>query len=126
MKVIIAGSRSIIQKYWITKAVRLFLNEQQKTKEDISEVVSGNANGVDKLGEDWANAFNKPIKIFKPDWNKFGKTAGILRNIEMGDYADALIAIWDGKSKGTKHMISYMELLQKPVFVLQFLGKEDV
>lgn len=45
------------------------------------------------------------LTIFKADWDKHGKAAGFKRNTEMAKYADALIAFWDGKSKGTKHMI---------------------
>ena len=71
----------------------------------ITEIVSGGAKGVDKLGEDWAEANYMSLKIFPANWYKYGKSAGYKRNEEMAEYADALIAIWDGKSKGTKHMI---------------------
>jgi len=53
----------------------------------------------------YANERGYPIKQFPADWNKYGKSAGYKRNEEMAKYADALIAFWDGKSKGTKHMI---------------------
>lgn len=72
---------------------------------------------MDAMGEELAKAWNWKLTIFPAEWEKYGKRAGILRNIQMGDYADALVAIWDGESKGTKHMIEYMQSLNKPVFV---------
>lgn len=98
MKTIIAGSRSITNINILLRAIR-------KSNIKPSLVISGGAKGVDKLGEIWANKKEVPIKIYPADWNKFGKSAGYRRNVEMANNADALIAIWDGKSKGTKHMI---------------------
>jgi hypothetical protein len=75
---------------------------------EITEVVSGRAAGVDTLGETWAEINKIPIKLFPPDRKRYGwPRAAFRRNEEMGDYADALIALWDGKSHGTKHMIDY-------------------
>ncbi len=125
MKVIIAGSRSITDFETVKKAIEC-------CPFSISEIVSGGAKGVDKLGEWYAEGENLPISVFKPSWsnleapgavvktNRYGKynaKAGIDRNEEMGDYADALIAVWDGESKGTRHMILYMEFLDKEVFI---------
>jgi len=109
MKVIIAGSRTI-NDYQIVKDSIL------ESKFKITEIVSGGAKGPDKLGEQYAEEFNIPVKKFIPDWNREGKKAGILRNIEMGNYANALIAIWDGESKGTKHMIQYATKKELKVF----------
>lgn len=97
MKVIIAGSRSITSYEAVRKAIAA-------SSFEITEVVSGGARGVDRLGERWADENDIPITQFIPDWN-IGKQAGYLRNIEMADYADALIAVYDGASKGTQHMI---------------------
>lgn len=68
----------------------------------ITEVVSGVAHGVDKLGERWAQAHKIPVKQFPAQWNKYGNAAGPIRNREMAEYADALIAVWDGQSRGHK------------------------
>jgi hypothetical protein len=76
-----------------------------RSRFEISEVVSGGARGIDQLGERWARDSGVPIKTFEPNWDKFGRSAGMIRNVEMARYADALIAIWDGKSRGTRHMI---------------------
>jgi hypothetical protein len=71
----------------------------------ISEVVSGCASGIDKLGEDWAVNNYVPIKRFPADWQRYGKSAGFIRNVQMAEYAGALVAIWDGRSRGTWNMI---------------------
>lgn len=110
MKVIIAGSRDINDYELVKQAIK-------ESEFHITEVVSGNARGVDQCGEEWAFDFDIPIKMFKPDWDKFGKSAGIRRNEEMANYADALIAIWDGSSRGTNHMIEYATKKGIDVFV---------
>lgn len=71
----------------------------------VTEVVSGGAYGVDMLGAKFAKDCGLPVKFFYPDWDGLGKRAGFVRNQEMADYADALIAVWDGQSRGTKDMI---------------------
>lgn len=98
MKVIIAGSRNGIIYSDVKKAI-----EDSGFK--ITEVVSGTARGVDRFGEQWAIENNVAIKRFPADWDTYGKRAGYLRNTQMAEYADALIAVWDGESRGTKHMI---------------------
>lgn len=98
MKIIIAGSRTITCKWIMADAV-------VQSGFVITEVVSGTAKGADKLGEEWAMEHGVPIKQFPADWDKHGKSAGYKRNVIMANYADCLIAIWDGKSKGTEHMI---------------------
>lgn len=110
MKVIIAGSRTIIDPNLVIEAIK-------ESKFKIDEVCSGKCRGPDSLGEEWAKCNNIPIKDFPADWQKLGKKAGILRNIEMGNYADAAICLWDKESIGTKHMIQYMTKLNKPVYI---------
>ncbi len=66
------------------------------------EIVSGGAVGADRLAEEWAIVEFVPAKVFKPDWAKFGKRAGAIRNQQIVDYCDKLIAFWDGTSKGAK------------------------
>lgn len=105
MKVIIAGSRTIYPSSDRDTHPSIGLAIKESGFE-VTEVVSGNAKGVDRSGEDWAKTNNVPVKIFKPEWRN-GKGAGLERNEEMGRYADALIAFWDGKSTGTKHMITF-------------------
>ena len=71
----------------------------------ITEVVCGGAKGVDSLGKQWAEEHQVPVTMFPANWEKYGKSAGPKRNQEMAEYAEALIAVWDGKSRGTKSMI---------------------
>ena len=68
------------------------------------EIVSGTARGADQLGERYAREKGFSIKRFPADWS-LGKVAGYLRNKEMAEYANGLVAFWDGKSRGTKMMI---------------------
>lgn len=113
MKLIIAGSRSLDTEttYLIEKALCILPDQ------GISEVVSGNARGIDQLGAQWAR-FNKiPVSLFLAEWEVYGKRAGFLRNERMAKHGDALLAIWDGQSKGTKHMIDIMTKEGKPVYV---------
>ena len=84
------------------------------------EIVSGGAVGADKVGEEWAIKEGYQPKVFNADWNKHGRAAGILRNIEMGNYATHLIAFWDGKSKGTKHMIDYAKKKGLKVRIIRY------
>ena len=86
----------------------------------ILEIVSGGANGVDKLAEIYAHDYCIPIQIFRPNYNDGPpKLAPLLRNKQMAEYGDALLALWDGMSGGTANMIANMCLLSKPVFVVK-------
>jgi predicted Rossmann fold nucleotide-binding protein DprA/Smf involved in DNA uptake len=100
-RVIIAGGRDFCDYVKLVKYCDFYL----KNKSGI-EIVSGNANGADKLGEKYAIERNFSVKSFPADWTKFGKSAGFLRNKQMAEYSDALIAFWNGNSSGTKHMIN--------------------
>jgi hypothetical protein len=109
MKTIIAGSRSITDPLTIENAIK-------ESGFEITEVVCGLARGVDSLGKEWAIKNNIPIKEFPADWDTHGRKAGYVRNLEMVKYADALIAIWDGESKGTKHTITEAEKRHLKIF----------
>ena len=128
MKVIIAGSRSIVDITQVFKAMEAvdFKNEEYTV------IVSGGAKGVDTLAIELASICAIPYLIFKPDWNnldvpgavvkegqygKYNAKAGIDRNRRMAEYADALIAVWDSKSKGTLNMIDQMVTLGKLCYV---------
>jgi hypothetical protein len=100
-KVIIAGGRDFNDYELLCKKCDHMLSEQS----DI-EIVSGKARGADSLGERYAKERGYNVKEFPAQWDMFGKSAGYRRNAEMADYADALIAFWDGESKGTNHMIN--------------------
>jgi len=75
-----------------------------KITDDI-EIVSGGARGADALGERYAKDRGYSLRVFPAEWDRYGKRAGYLRNAEMAKYANALLAFWDGESRGTRHMI---------------------
>lgn len=105
-KVIIAGSRGFSNYKLLREQCNKFLREKRKTSNII--VVSGHARGADTLGEKYAQDEGFTLEIYPAQWKKFGKRAGYRRNEQMAEVADALIAFWDGSSKGTKHMIDIM------------------
>lgn len=108
MKTIIAGSRDITDYDYLKEIIKL-------VPWDITEVVSGAARGVDTLGELYAAENNIPCVRFPAKWDELGKKAGIIRNCEMAAYADALITLWDGLSKGSAHMLK--EAKRKKLFI---------
>jgi len=112
MKLIIAGSRSIqLEPEFIDSILHHF-----DIHEEVHEVVCGMAKGVDKSGKEWAEDSGIVVKKMKPDYNKHGQhEAPKIRNEDMGDYADELLLIWDGRSGGSHHMRHYMLNLGKPV-----------
>lgn len=113
MKLIIAGSRTLGQRLEPTFIEDLIM-EMNIGKPD--EIVSGGASGIDELGESYAIMVDIRIKHFYPDWNTYDKAAGPIRNKQMAEYADALLLIWDGESKGSKSMRNEMRKLNKPVY----------
>ncbi len=110
MKVIIAGSRTITDYEKLLEAVH-------DSGFTVSSVISGMATGADALGVIYANKNDIPLLEHPANWAKYGKSAGPIRNNQMAQAADALIALWDGKSPGTKHMISTAEKVGLKVFV---------
>lgn len=110
MRVIIAGSRDfepaeamalvadaaneVIRNGWIAGESR-----------PITRVVCGMCRGIDLAGKKWAESMGIPVDEFPANWNKHGKAAGPIRNLEMAENADALIAISRGNSRGTANMI---------------------
>lgn len=100
-RVIIAGGRDFDDYDMLVKTMDMVL---QNITDEI-QVVSGTASGADTLGERYAEERGYKIARFPADWKKYGRAAGFNRNVEMAKNADALVAFWDGKSKGTKHML---------------------
>jgi hypothetical protein len=104
-KVIVAGSRGFNDYEFLKQRLDFLLS-----KTPYPLIVSGAARGADQLGERYAKERGLPYQQFPAEWNKYGKMAGPLRNQQMVNYADALVAFWNGKSRGTKNVI---ELAQK-------------
>ena len=119
MKLIVAGSRNCdtAQDY---KLVEKALNKLKP-----SEIVSGCAKGPDSFGEWYAKENNISLKLFAANWKLYGRGAGYKRNIQMAEYANSLLYLWDGKSKGTKHMIDSAKKYGLTIFdvkEIQFLN----
>lgn len=112
MHVIIAGSRGLTNRRLISHAIHA-------SGFPISSVISGAARGVDQLGERWAKEHGIPVLRMPAEWKTYGRSAGYRRNEDMASLGDALIAIWDGKSHGTRHMIETARKRGLRVFVLQ-------
>ena len=98
MKTIIAGTRYA--------SIKDTMDAIDECPWEISEVVSGEARGPDTHGADWGERVKIPVKRFPADWESLGRRAGLIRNSQMAEYADALLAVWDGHSRGTRDMIA--------------------
>lgn len=99
MRIIIAGGREFNDYDLLLRTIR-------ESMFNITTVISGGAKGSDTLGEIYAwNNDNCELEIYPADWGRYGNRAGTIRNTQMAAVADGLIAMWDGQSKGTKHMI---------------------
>ena len=114
-KVIVAGSRDFTNYEVLKQKLDVLLANKERVV-----IVSGGARGADKMGERYASERNLSCEIYPADWDKFGKGAGYRRNEQMAKVADGLVAFWDGKSKGTSHMIELMQKLNKSVRIVKF------
>lgn len=114
-KVIIAGGRDFNNRDLLfSKCDNILQNIE------VEEIVSGGARGADTLAERYAFGCGLNFRRFPADWDKNGRAAGIIRNSEMAEYATHLIAFWDGKSRGTKHMIDTAETKGLKVRVVRY------
>jgi glycerophosphoryl diester phosphodiesterase len=120
MKLIIAGSRTFTDYKKLCEVCNHILQDQI----DIEIVSGAYYKGADKLGEQYAKERGYKITQFPADWKRYGRAAGPKRNEQMANYADVLIAFWDGKSKGTKHMIQLAECRGLNVFMYQITSNE--
>ncbi|MBB1137957.1 SLOG family protein [Myroides sp. WP-1] len=115
MKLAIIGSRSFEDyEFAVTQLHELI----QKEKWVLTHIVSGGAKGADQVGERFALEHKLELLLFKPDWKCFGKRAGFMRNSDIIAHADAVVAFWDGQSKGTKDSIDKAKALNKKVVVV--------
>lgn len=108
LKVIIAGSRNFNDYQLLKEKMDFYLQNKINIKKPNCgiEIVSGMARGADIMGEKYAKEKGYTLKQFPANWSLYGKSAGYIRNKQMRDYADACVVFWDGKSLGSKHMIS--------------------
>ena len=117
-KLIIAGGRDF--KDETTMVVELMELAERLGDGLVISIVSGMANGADRLGYQFAVNNQIQVHEFPADWEGLGKRAGYVRNAEMGQFADGALVFWDGASRGTTHMIDTMIKLGKPVHVVNY------
>lgn len=102
-RVIIAGGRDFYNYFLVKTKCDYYLQHKLRTHRVI--IVSGHAPGTDKLAEQYAAQLGLPCEIYPAQWERYGEASGPIRNRQMVQVSDALIAFWDGKSKGTKSVI---------------------
>jgi ribA/ribD-fused uncharacterized protein len=118
VQLIIAGGRDFTNSDLMRE--RLQAMEELGLFPNGVELICGMAKGADNTGFDIFHKAGLTIHAYHPDWDGLGKRAGFVRNAQMGDDADMALIFWDGQSKGTKHMIDYMEKLGKPVYIVRY------
>lgn len=119
MRVIVAGGRSFNNRHVLNKVLSYLFSKRT----DIV-IVCGMARGADLLGKEYASEHSIPVNEYPADWGKYGKSAGYKRNTEMVENADALVAFWDGQSRGTKHMIDIAHEMGLIVKVYDYEGRK--
>ena len=107
MKIAIVGSRNI-ESIDVNRYLPKYCNE----------IISGGARGVDKLAEQLAKDNKIKLTVFLPEYRRYGRGAPIVRNKMIVDYADEVIAFWDGCSKGTEWIINYCKRIEKPCRII--------
>ena len=107
MKIAIIGSRGLHVE-----------NFDEYLPYDVTEIVSGGAKGIDTDAEAFANRNGIKMTVFLPQYNLYGRAAPIVRNKQIVNYADEVLAFWDGKSRGTAGVIDYCRQLGKRVSVI--------
>ena len=114
MRIIIAGSRDFSDYVFLQTSMDAFASDTQVT------VLSGTARGADRLGERWARSVGAPIERYPAQWSKYGKSAGVIRNVEMASAADTLALFWDGSSRGSAHMLSFAKKKGLDIHLFKF------
>ncbi len=110
MRVIIAGSRTVTNPLTVPAAV-------EASGFTVTTLVCGMALGADRLGYQWAVKHGITVVKYHAEWDTYGNAAGRIRNGLMARNADALIAIWDGSSRGTADMIKKAEAAKLLVYI---------
>lgn len=114
-KLVIAGGRDF-NNFTLLHVV---LDNLLQNQTDIT-IISGGAKGADSLGARYAALRGYPLITMNADWDRHGKSAGYKRNIEMSKASDAAVCFWDGKSRGTKHIIDITEKADKPLRIIRY------
>lgn len=116
MKVVICGSRYLPED---AAGLEMVGRAVDDSGFEVTEVVSGGAPGADRLGERWARGRGLPVRVFPADWKAEGRSAGPRRNGRMAAYADAVVALPRGESRGTRDMVAQARAKGLSVFVVE-------
>lgn len=108
MKLLIVGSRSITD-----------FDLSVHVPPDVDVVISGGADGIDRLAERYADSHGLSKYVLRPQYSLYGRAAPLKRNAEMVELADAVLAVWDGRSKGTAYTVQYAKQKNKPVTIVR-------
>ena len=111
MKLLIVGSRSITD-----------FDLSPYVSDEVDTIISGGAGGVDTLAEQYADTHRLSKYIIRPQYRRYGRAAPIKRNEQMVDMTDAVLVIWDGKSKGTQSTVKYAQKAEKPLTVVNLVN----
>lgn len=114
-RVIVAGGRDFNNYDLLKQKLDIYLANLNNIV-----IISGKAEGADRLGEEYAKENNYKLVMYQADWNTYGKAAGPIRNKQMAEYGEYLIAFWDGKSKGTKNMIEVAKELGLKIKIVMY------
>ena len=138
LRIIIAGGRDFddysllrTKVIYAVKDVLIKVNQKNLIPKQQVTIISGTAKGADSLGEQFAKEFELALKQMPAQWDAYGKSAGYRRNVQMAEFAreddnaqGILIAFWDGKSRGTKHMIEIAQKHDLMIYVFNYNGDE--
>lgn len=129
LRIIVAGSRDFNNYKLLENESSKIIEKELNANIQSIRIISGTARGADQLGESFARKYNYKLSCLPAEWGLYGKSAGYRRNAEMAKFAvsnnnvGVLIAFWDGKSKGTKHMIDLANRYGLKVYVIKFKGE---
>lgn len=123
MKLIVAGTRTVRSLREVERAIAEGMKSWGQTAGAIEEIVTGGCRGVDALAEQWAARRGMRVRAFPARWADYGPSAGPKRNAAMARYAHALVAVWDGESRGTADMIRAAKAQGLPVYVHRVDGE---
>jgi len=113
MRIAIIGSRNFSNEVLFTETIKSLPFE-------ITEIISGGAKGADTLAANWANQHSIKLTVYKPDWAKYGKAAGVVRNKLIVEDCEYCLVFWDSKSCGTKFSIDYCNKLNKTIRIVTY------
>ncbi len=114
MRIAIVGSRTFSDYGLLAKTIFDFLAPIDST----THIISGGAKGADALGEKFAYKNGAKLTVYRPEWIKYGKSAGFLRNQLIVDSCDIVIAFWDGVSRGTADTLNKAKKAKKPILTV--------